>query len=192
MSGHLASNLLVKVGALHSIDADVPAFRPTHLLGILDPSTPEPAIYEHEFAAHETLVLRFHDVDTEQPSGPTTENVGAILAFIDKVLAFRRIAPARLFVHCHAGISRSTASAYIAFARDLGVDRAAEAFEALLGVRVYPWPNRLIVSIADRLLGANGRLLAPLDAYRAANLHRLEDMMAHHRGLVGLEPLDDL
>ena len=92
--------------------------------------------------------------------------------------------PARLLVHCHAGISRSTASAYIALARDFGTDRAADAFRTLLRVASNPWPNRRLVALADDALGAKGRLLAPLDAYREANIDRLESMMAYHRLLI--------
>ena len=95
-----------------------------------------------------------------------------------------RAAPARLLVHCHAGISRSTASAYIALARDFGLDRADDAFRALLRSPVNPWPNRRLVSLADDALGARGRLLAPLDAYRETNIERLESMMAYHRLLM--------
>ncbi|MGH6962386.1 MAG: hypothetical protein ACREE7_18045, partial [Dongiaceae bacterium] len=90
-----------------------------------------------------------------------------------------------------AGISRSTASAYIALARDLGIEREAEAFEALLRITAHPWPNRLLVSLADQLIGANGRLLAPLDVYRAANVHRLEQMLAYHRQLTGWQARDE-
>jgi len=171
----------IKVGGLHSIGAIVPEFRPTHLLGILDPPTPEPAIYDHDPHSRTTLLLRFQDVDAIQPEGPTAEHAEKIIAFADEVRSAHARTPARLLIHCHAGISRSTASAYIALARDLGVERAADAFRALLRITINPWPNRRLVWLADSALGANGRLLAPLDAYREANIDRLEAMMAYHR-----------
>lgn len=174
----------IKVGGLHSIGALVPEFRPTHLLGILDPPTPEPAVYDHDPQSRSTLLLRFQDIDASQPDGPTADHVAKIIAFADEVRSAHARAPARLLVHCHAGISRSTASAYIALARDFGLERADDAFRALLRTTVNPWPNRRLVALADDALGAKGRLLAPLDAYREANIGQLESMMAYHRLLM--------
>jgi predicted protein tyrosine phosphatase len=180
----MSTRFQVRVGALHSIGALVPEFRPTHLLGILDPPTPEPAIYGHEPQSRTTLLLRFQDVDAIEPDGPTAEHVEQIIAFADQVRGAHERAPARLLVHCHAGISRSTASAYIALVRDFGLDRAPAAFRELLRVTINPWPNRRLVALADEALGAKGRLLAPLDAYREANIDQLESMMAYHRLLL--------
>ena len=180
----MTARFTVKVGGLHSIAAIVREFRPTHLLGILDPPTPEPAIYDHDPNSRATLLLRFQDIDTGLPDGPTAEHAEKIIAFADQVRSAGARAPARLLVHCHAGISRSTASAYIALARDFGLDRAGDAFRQLLRVTVNPWPNRRLVSLADDALAAGGRLLVPLDAYREANIDRLESMMAYHRLLM--------
>ena len=180
----MTTRFQVRVGALHSIGAMIPEYRPTHLLGILDPPTPEPAIYEHERHSRTTLLLRFQDVDVIQSDGPCAEHVEQIITFADEVRSAHARAPARLLVHCHAGISRSTASAYIALARDFGLDRADDAFGELLRVVVNPWPNRRIVALADEAFGAKGRLLAPLDAYREANIGRLESMMEYHRLLL--------
>ena len=168
----------VRVGGLVSIETEIPSFRPTHLLGILDPEYPEPACYDHGRGSCTMLVLRFFDIDLAEPEGPAAGHVEEIIAFVDRLRAdCRRFRP-RLLVHCHAGISRSTASAYVAFARELGLDRAGEAFQQLLQVTTNPWPNRRLVSLADEALSARGRLLAPLDAYRTANRDRLLAMLA--------------
>lgn len=167
----------VRIGGLHSIGADIPEFRPTHLLGILDPLYPEPTCYDHERSSRTMLLLRFFDIDVAEPDGPAAAHVEHIIAFIDKLRIECVRARPRLLVHCHAGISRSTASAYIALARELGLDRAEEAFQQLLQVTANPWPNRRLVSLADEALSAQGRLLAPLDAYRTANRYRLLAMM---------------
>jgi predicted protein tyrosine phosphatase len=167
----------VRIGGLHSIGTDIPAFRPTHLLGILDPLYPEPTCYDHGRGSRTMLLLRFFDIDEAEPDGPAAAHVESIIAFVDRLrLECGRGRP-RLLVHCHAGISRSTASAYIALARELGLERAAEAFQHLLQVTASPWPNRRLVSLADDALGAKGRLLAPLDTYRTANRDRLLAMM---------------
>src|SRR5262249_45127474 len=155
------------------LDTDIPAFRPTHMLGILDPLTPDPPSYAVERAHRLALILRFRDVDAGDPNGPEGHHAAAIIDFADRAVTASRQQETRLLVHCHAGISRSTASAYIALVRERGLDHAAEAFAEMLRITEQPWPNRSLVDLADRLLAANGRLLVPLDAYRAANIDRL-------------------
>jgi hypothetical protein len=86
----------------------------------------------------------------------------------------------RLFIHCHAGASRSTATAYLTLVRQRGVSAAEDAFAELLRLTNKPWPNRTIVQLADDALGARGRLLAPLDAYRGAHPLRLEAYIRLH------------
>ena len=87
-------------------------------------------------------------------------------AHVEKVLAFvrgwDRAAP--MVVHCYAGISRSTASAFAAACllnphRDeIAIARQIRAASAIAQ------PNRLIVSLADKALGRDGRMLRALDA----------------------------
>lgn len=184
-------NLVIRVGGLHTIPTDIPSFRPTHLLGILDPLMPEPAIYDHEPESRVSLLLRFLDIEEGESEGPATDHVEAIIGFVDRVHRECRRAPARLLIHCHAGVSRSTASAYLARVREMGVDRADEAFQDLLRITVNPWPNRRLVQLADEALTASGRLLAPLDAYRRANLHRFGEMMAYHQSRIGWGAADE-
>jgi len=86
-------------------------------------------------------------------------------AHVEKVLAFvrgwDRAAP--MVVHCYAGISRSTASAFAAACllnphRDeISIARQIRAASAIAS------PNRLIVSLADKALGREGRMLRALD-----------------------------
>lgn len=156
----------IRVGGLHTIDADLAAFRPTHLIGILDPAMPEPTAYAAARTSAEMALLRFLDHDRPE-EGPAIHHVETSLAMIDRALAASRSGPARLFIHCHAGASRSTATAYLALARGRGPDEADAAFAELLSITNKPWPNRRIVALADELLGARGRLLEPLDRYRA-------------------------
>jgi predicted protein tyrosine phosphatase len=103
----MSARFEIRVGGLHSIGALVPEFRPTHLLGILDPPTPEPAIYDHDPDSRTTLLLRFQDIDASQPDGPTVEHAAKIIAFADQVRSAHAHRPARLLVHCHAGCDQS-------------------------------------------------------------------------------------
>ena len=86
-------------------------------------------------------------------------------AHIEKVLAFVRGWDRRapMVVHCYAGISRSTASAFAAACMlnphrdEIAIARQIRAASPIAS------PNRLIVGLADKALGRGGRMLHALD-----------------------------
>src|SRR5579864_9201008 len=86
-------------------------------------------------------------------------------AHIDQVLNFVRgwDQNAPLVVHCYAGISRSTASAFAAVCAlnpdrdEISIARQIRAASPIAS------PNRLIVTLADKALGRDGRMLRALD-----------------------------
>lgn len=168
----------LKVGGLHTIAADLPIFRPTHLIRLVDPALPE-ARLALAAAVESTLLLRLDDVSHDGPLGPSRDHVTEILGFVEGMLGAD--GAVRLYVHCHAGVSRSTATAYLALACRQGAGREAEAFDELLSLTVKPWPNRRLIAHADALLGRGGRLLAPLDAYRNAYPRRLDAYRRLHQ-----------
>ena len=182
----MTDGLTLRVGGLHTIAADLPSFRPTHLIGILDPTMPEPSAYAHEPESRAALVMRFRDSESGMADGPQEDHVVAILALIERALA----APSgRLFIHCHGGVSRSTATAYAALIRQNGAARPEESFAELLRLTNKPWPNRTIVGHADALLGVGGRMLAILDAYRRAHPQRLDAYLRLHRRRAARDPV---
>ena len=84
---------------------------------------------------------------------------------IEKVLSFVRgwDRSAPMVVHCYAGISRSTASAFAA-ACMLNPHRDEVAIaRQIRAASPIAQPNRLIVSLADKALGRDGRMLRALD-----------------------------
>src|SRR5437868_6736062 len=86
-------------------------------------------------------------------------------AHIEKVLTFVRgwDRSAPMVVHCYAGISRSTASAFAAACMlNPHRDEAAIARQ-IRAASPIAQPNRLIVSLADKALGRDGRMLRALD-----------------------------
>src|SRR4029077_3681711 len=103
--------------------------RVTHVLSILDPGWPEPEAFG-AFDPHQRLQLRFHDVIEAGAGGTAPQPRG-----VDLLLTFGRdLTEARdphLLVHCHAGVSRSTAAAALILAQ-AWPDRTAD--EALLSV----------------------------------------------------------
>src|SRR5205823_14193730 len=62
------------------------------------------------FSPHRRLALRFHDIIETRPNclAPQQADVERLLAFGHELIEGL---PAHLLVHCHAGVSRSTASA---------------------------------------------------------------------------------
>jgi predicted protein tyrosine phosphatase len=98
---------------------------------------------------------------TEHTDGfvaPSEQRIETVLAF---VRGWDRNAP--MVVHCYAGISRSTASAFMAVCAlnphrdEISIARQIRAASPIAQ------PNRLIVSLADKALGREGRMLRALD-----------------------------
>lgn len=89
---------------------------------------------------------------------PSAEHVETLIAFARR---WDRVAP--LVVHCYAGISRSTATAFAA-ACALNPQRSEISIARLIrNASPSAWPNKLIVSHADALLGRGGRMIAAVE-----------------------------
>ena len=98
---------------------------------------------------------------TESMDGFVAPNEGHVTQVMDFVRGWDRASP--LVIHCYAGISRSTASAFTA-ACMLNPDRDEnEIAQRIRAASPIASPNRLIVSLADKALGRNGRMIRALD-----------------------------
>lgn len=110
--------------------------------------------------AENYLRLRLHDISSPLDGYimPEEEHVADLLQFVRR---WDRRAP--LVVHCYAGISRSTASAFASVCA-LNPHRDEKGI-ALALRRASPTatPNIRIVSLADRLLGRDGRMVAAIE-----------------------------
>jgi predicted protein tyrosine phosphatase len=106
------------------------------------------------------LVLAVDDIAApmEGYTVPAEEHVARLIEFVG---TWDRAAP--MVVHCFAGISRSTAGAYVA-ACSLNPQRDEQqiAWEIRRASRTAQ-PNARIVSIADRLLKRDGRMVRAIE-----------------------------
>ncbi len=141
----------------------------SHVLSILDPDYPVPEAFG-AFGEHHKVEVRFHDIIDETPGllVPQPEHVERILALGRDLLAEPK-ATAHLLVHCHAGISRSTASMALILAQALPEQHADTVLMLVHGIREKAWPNLRLIEIGDAMLGRNGTLVEATHA-----LHRLQ------------------
>jgi predicted protein tyrosine phosphatase len=158
----------------------------THVLSILDPDHPAPTEFG-AYGEHAKLELRFDDIieDERGRVAPTEADVRALLKFgrdLDAEIA----RGAHLLVHCHAGVSRSSASMALLIAQAAPDRSGEEVFNEVLAIRPQIWPNLRIVEIGDRLLGRGGELVRAVQTiYRRQAKVRpdfLIEMRAYGRG----------
>src|SRR3712207_1119255 len=113
----------------------------THVLSILDPDWPDPEAFS-AYEAHHRTILRFHDAVEPAPGVmlPEIGHVEAILGF-GRALAHGagERTEGHLLIHCHAGISRSTAAMAMLLAQ-VHPDEDEEAiFQRLQEIRPQAW-----------------------------------------------------
>jgi len=136
----------------------------THVLSLLDPGWPEIAAFD-AYDAHHRVILHFNDIIDPQPGRtmPTRDDVAAILSFGEELAASGRDRDeGHLLVHCHMGVSRSTAAMLSLMAQVHADEDEDLLFHRLRQIRPQAWPNSLMVGYADDLLGRQGRLTAAL------------------------------
>jgi predicted protein tyrosine phosphatase len=149
----------------------------THVLSILDPDWLEPPAFQ-AFAPHARVTLYFHDAIEPGP-GIVLPEVGDV----ESVLAFGRDLGddlGHLLIHCHAGISRSTAAMTMILAQAFPHESEDSIVEKLEAIRPQAWPNSRMIGFADALLRRDGRLVSAvhkLYARRLAMRPSLADVM---------------
>jgi predicted protein tyrosine phosphatase len=113
------------------------------------------------------LKVQVDDI-TEPMDGFVAPNDSHVEQVLNFVRGWDRNAP--LVIHCYAGISRSTASAFAAVCAlnphrdEISIARQIRAASPIAA------PNRLIVGLADKALGRDGRMLRALDEMGPGNM----------------------
>ncbi len=131
--------------------------RPAAAITLVSPEAEVPAL-----PVGRRLVLRFHDI-----AGPADGLIPPDAALVGRLLDFARAwSPEEgpLLIHCHAGVSRSTAAAYAVACDRAGPGREAALAAGLRGLSPSATPNRLLVALADDILGRRGDMSAAVAA----------------------------
>jgi predicted protein tyrosine phosphatase len=130
--------------------------RVSHVLSILDPDEREPEAFG-AYGEHARLELRFDDVieDTPGIAAPQPHHVKQILTFGQDIMR-DPVSLRHLLVHCHAGISRSTAAMTLLLAQAQPGRPARDVLRQVLHIRDKAWPNLRILTFGEHQLGRPG------------------------------------
>ncbi|MDP7742446.1 MAG: protein tyrosine phosphatase [Lentisphaeria bacterium] len=130
---------------------------PERIVSLLGPeiSFPEPGpayVGRH-------LRLAFHDIDMARDGliEPSAGHIDDLLTFLAD---WERTSG--ILVHCHAGISRSSAAAYIAACLHNSSTDERQIALALRRVSPVARPNQTLIRLADDALGRSGRMNAAI------------------------------
>lgn len=145
---------LILVSSLSGVERTIAQYRPSHMVTLLSPEymieTPQ------QIAAERHLRLAVNDVleiwASEFPPNET---------HVARLIEFGRswTSEAPMLVHCWAGISRSMAAAYTLLCDRAGPGRELDIARELRARAPHAYPNALIVALADRALGREGRMI---------------------------------
>jgi predicted protein tyrosine phosphatase len=104
------------------------------------------------------LILRFNDIAEPREGliSPSREIMETILGLAE--------ASRTILIHCHAGISRSTAAAYALACQKAGPDHEADLAMTLRAMSAAATPNPRMVALADDLLGREGTMISAIRA----------------------------
>ena len=149
----------VHVCPLSQISATVSASGASHLISLINDDTPverPPSIPEENH-----LFLGINDI-TEPMDGmvlPGEEHVRELIAFVG---TWDRSRP--LVVHCYAGISRSTAAAFITLCALKPERSEADIANRMRTASRFAFPNPRLVAFGDHVLKRDGRMVAAVKA----------------------------
>lgn len=149
----------IHVCSLQRLHSTVDRSGASHLITVINEGTP--VVRPHTIRPDRHLLLGFHDINLPI-EGMTLPAAGHIDRLIKFVRAWDRETP--MVVHCFAGISRSTAGAFIAAciaAPDRDEDEVAKLIRQLSPTA---HPNPVMVRLADEMLGRNGRMIRAIEA----------------------------
>lgn len=152
---------------LTEVEPQMRTLKPSHLVSLMDPGsmieTPHPMVRERH------LRLECHDIREAMHgyAAPEVETARSLIEFVDQ---WEQDAP--ILIHCWAGVSRSTASAFIVACRHNPDRDEAEIAHSLRAASPTAWPNLRLVRFADELMGRRGRMVEAIENIGEGDLMR--------------------
>ncbi len=150
---------MIHVCSLARLEDTVATSMARRVVSLVNAGTPMrlPASIRHD----DHLFLAMNDIIEATP-GMTPPGEAHLATYLEWLESWDRAHP--MVVHCYAGISRSTAAAFVGVCA-LAPRRDEEELALLLRRRApSATPNRRIVEIADAMLGRNGRMTRAIAA----------------------------
>jgi predicted protein tyrosine phosphatase len=147
----------VLVCPLSEVSATVSTSGASHLISLVDGDTP--VARPESIPAENHLFLGINDI-SEPMDGMVLAGEEHVRVLIDFVEGWDRAQP--MVVHCYAGISRSTAAAFIALCVARPNRDEREVAARLRAAASFATPNARLIALADGLLGRNGRMIAAI------------------------------
>ncbi|MET2826244.1 tyrosine phosphatase family protein [Mesorhizobium shangrilense] len=150
---------MIHVCSLAKVEETVARTGAARLLSLLSAGTEvtRPASIARENHLH----LVMHDIAVAQ-DGMTMPGEEHVLDMLDFGRQWDRTRP--LVIHCYAGISRSTASAYIIAAALAPQRDEVELARTLRQLSPSATPNPRLIAVADALLDRKGRMVEAIQA----------------------------
>lgn len=150
---------MICVCPLSKVDETVARVRAEQLISLLSAGTEmtRPAAIR----AENHLFIRMHDIAVEQ-DGMTLPGEAHVRQLLNFAGSWDRARP--LAINCYAGVSRSTASAYIIAAALSPSRDEVELASTLRRLSPSATPNPRMIAVADQILGRSGRMVAAIAA----------------------------
>ena len=139
------------------IDSVLEQVKPSHMITLVSPGTQitTPDIIHRD----NHLCLYFNDIN-----GPRDTLIPPSYAMVEAVLAFVHSwdQSRSLLIHCYAGISRSTAAAYLAMMALEPTMSPVKRADQLRQLAPSATPNPLMIAHGDHILGHGGALISAI------------------------------
>ena len=148
----------IHVCSLTKIDSVARETGARSMVTLINPLYPVTRPLEIEAAKH--LHISVSDI-VEPLDGHVAPEIAHVQRLLDFARAWDRAHP--LLIHCYAGVSRSTAAAYVAACALRADFWEPETARTLRALSPTATPNARIVAIADELLARNGRMIAAIN-----------------------------
>jgi predicted protein tyrosine phosphatase len=175
----------IKISCLDKLESVCQEWHPDAIFSFVDPGT--------NLSSYLTYAPKWHykySYFDQEESGDNDVIGPKVRKFLQDARFLASAGAQRILFHCHAGVSRSTACAYIYLHQHCSNADAGHPFENLMRISRKPWPNLKICELADSFLGESGSMIRPLLEYREEHPSRINvyRRLNRRRGLISPVP----